>query len=371
MAVLWPQGLPGPQRQISRQLGSNLLSRELQSGRHEVRRFGRGAPHVLRAQLRLLHAQVPAFLQFYERDCNLGLNWFAADWLPLLGYAAHVARFAGYPQRKGVGTLYSDFSVALHVKRADSVGVDTVWPLAGPGVPGVDALYDSVVLLLNAKGRFGSSKAIRDETGRTLINQGIWIQADADGGRSMRFDGSGYLHTPAAEAFYPTYNPHPLPTYKLWVEAWVWFDDVPSSGAANRIVGFDNGCSYSSVTWGLQTYNGRLCAMSWPSRSGGVILPILGPVVQPHTWHHVAVELATSVNNRFGITPFVDGLAYSGSNASSHPPAPASPLGIGQWGNCPGSRLRGAIRGLRITKSTTGRYSSYGFTPPALPFPEQ
>lgn len=126
--VSWPAALPWPIFQSSGELGSNLLSRELQSGRRESRRFGSGAPDVWRVQLRVRHDQAQSFLDFYERVTNMGLNWFAAPWLSHLGYEDHMARIVGYPSRKGVGSLHSDFAVTIHVKPAAKVWPDTTWP---------------------------------------------------------------------------------------------------------------------------------------------------------------------------------------------------------------------------------------------------
>lgn len=137
MTVTWPETLPGPLASSLRvSAGTNAARRRTQSGRVEVRRFGAGAPDMVDATFRLLHADVAAFRHFHERTCNLGLNWFTAPWLAALGYLEHCARIVGHPRRTGKGTLYSDYACRLAVRPLAEAWADTFWPaeaIAGPG----------------------------------------------------------------------------------------------------------------------------------------------------------------------------------------------------------------------------------------------
>lgn len=123
----WPDNLPGPMRAISVQAGSNLVSRAVQSGRREIRRFGSGAPDKVTVQFRLFNTDVAAFEYFFNRTANLGINWFTADWLPAMGYSSHSARILGYPKRKAAGAVYSDYSVTLLIMETVYCPEDTAW----------------------------------------------------------------------------------------------------------------------------------------------------------------------------------------------------------------------------------------------------
>jgi hypothetical protein len=131
--VEWPSMLPSPYIVINSELGNNTLRRKLQSGRQEVRRYGAGAPDQFSATFRLVRDDVAAFIHFYERTSNMGLNWFSAPWiLTDLGYTDYLARIVGYPKRAGHGKLYSDFSVTLHIKKMSTCWPDTTWPELAP-----------------------------------------------------------------------------------------------------------------------------------------------------------------------------------------------------------------------------------------------
>lgn len=133
--VAWPENLPPPLRDnLSTTQGDNAVRRSTQSGRVEVRKFGSGAPDEITCTFRLFGAaEVETFEYFFSHEANLGVNWFSASWLTLLGYAGHAARIVGYPRRTGHGTIYSDYAVTLHVKPSASVRADTEWPVEGPG----------------------------------------------------------------------------------------------------------------------------------------------------------------------------------------------------------------------------------------------
>ena len=133
----WPENLPGPNRTLPIEAGTNTKSRNLQSGRLEVRRFGSGAPDRATVVFRLFNEDVSAFLYFFDRQTNLGVNWFSAAWLPAMGYSDHKARILGRPKRKAAGVHYSDFSATLLIKAADDCPEsDTFWLSRGTGGEG-------------------------------------------------------------------------------------------------------------------------------------------------------------------------------------------------------------------------------------------
>lgn len=134
--AIWPDNLPGPCRTISIQAGNNTVVRKLQSGRREVRRFGAAAPDRATVQFRLFNEDVAAFEYFFDRQTNLGANWFSAPWLPALGYDDHRARILGYPKRKAKGTRFSDYSVNLLIAETAYVPEDVFWLSAGTGGSG-------------------------------------------------------------------------------------------------------------------------------------------------------------------------------------------------------------------------------------------
>lgn len=127
----WPENLPGPLRAISIRPGDNTLRQQWQSGRADVRRFGAGAPDQVSVQFRLFNEDCAAFEYWFNRDANLGVNWFTAPWLAGMGYDSHKARILGYPKRKGKGVRYSDYSVALLIQAASACPDDTLWPSEG------------------------------------------------------------------------------------------------------------------------------------------------------------------------------------------------------------------------------------------------
>lgn len=139
MAVTWPETLPPIERgDLSVTPLSNSVRTKKLSGRTEVRTYGSGAWAKGVGTLRLPNDLVATLQSFYARTCNMGLNWFTADWLSTMGYTSHVARFVNYPRRKGKGVFKSDFSVRLLIAPATAVWDDTEWPSAGPGEPGSD-----------------------------------------------------------------------------------------------------------------------------------------------------------------------------------------------------------------------------------------
>ena len=130
----WPENLPGPVRTIAVQAGNNINRQQWQSGRADNRRFGAGAPDRVSVQFRVLNSDAKAFEYFFHRSANLGVNWFSAPWLSGMGYSSHVARVLGYPKRKGVSGLWSDYSATLLIQNAAYVPSDSEWPSEGPGV---------------------------------------------------------------------------------------------------------------------------------------------------------------------------------------------------------------------------------------------
>ena len=130
----WPAGLPAPQKKISITPGDTRIERRLQSGRTEFRRFGDGKPDQVKVLIRLMWAQWDTLKEFYERDLNLGLNWFSASWLAGLGYSEHKAKILGYPREVARQGYYVDIVCTLMVQKTVwIIGEDTAWPCAATG----------------------------------------------------------------------------------------------------------------------------------------------------------------------------------------------------------------------------------------------
>lgn len=136
MAVAWPAALPAPQRSGLRIVPTpDAKARLTQSGRKEVRRWGKGGGDTITCSLRLWsdhpdHGdQVATFKRFWDRDLNFGLNWIDADWLETgLGYSGYYLRIIGYSPLQARGTIYSDYSVTFSVKPMSALWADTAWP---------------------------------------------------------------------------------------------------------------------------------------------------------------------------------------------------------------------------------------------------
>lgn len=124
----WPVHIPGPSKTFSIVLGSGTVTRKAQSGRTDRCCWGSGFPDTITAQIRVPNEDVADFQDFFKVQLNWGINWFTAYWLPLFGYSTHVAKFAKFPKRKGVGPLYCDYSVVFHVILASQAPADTAWP---------------------------------------------------------------------------------------------------------------------------------------------------------------------------------------------------------------------------------------------------
>lgn len=129
----WPATLPCPQKKPTITPGSTLKRRKLQSGRTEVRRFGDGAPDTVQVIIRFMGNDFAEFEHFYARDLNMGINYFDAPWLVLMGYEAHKARILGYLQRNGKRPFYDEYSITLLVQRAEWCFEDVGWPSAAQG----------------------------------------------------------------------------------------------------------------------------------------------------------------------------------------------------------------------------------------------
>lgn len=147
MAVAWPATLPAPLRAgLTVTPNPDVKARITQSGRKELRRWGKGGGDTLTCTLRLWNNhpahgdQVAKFKRYWSRDLNMGLNWINADWLETgLGYAACYLRIIGYSQRRAVGTLYSDYSVSFNIRPVASAWTDTEWPSGSSGASQVTA----------------------------------------------------------------------------------------------------------------------------------------------------------------------------------------------------------------------------------------
>ena len=131
--AIWLSTLPAPEKRLAVEPVDTRTIRDLESGRKEIRNFGSDAPDKVTCIFRLQGSLIDSFNHFYDRDLDSGVNWFAADWLPLMGYPDHKARFLGRPEVVGHYPFYSDVSATLLVQRAVYVPDDVFWPCAGPG----------------------------------------------------------------------------------------------------------------------------------------------------------------------------------------------------------------------------------------------
>jgi hypothetical protein len=149
----WPAGLPAPQKKISITPGDTRVERKLQSGRTEFRRFGAGKPDQAKILIRLLWSQWDTFKHFYERDLNLGTNWFSASWLTILGYNEHKVKFLGYPREVARQGYYIDITCTLLIQKTTwIIGADTEWPCAttGGGAPPVPTWSENAAIYCDA-----------------------------------------------------------------------------------------------------------------------------------------------------------------------------------------------------------------------------
>ncbi len=125
----WPPGLNGPENDAQVKPGTNLFRRKLESGRTEVRRFGSGAPDVVTLSFYFSETDIETFTVWYDWDLNLGSNWFTADWLSIIGYTSHAARFLGHPKYTGKrGEEWRVSATVIVQKTAWVFSDDTTWP---------------------------------------------------------------------------------------------------------------------------------------------------------------------------------------------------------------------------------------------------
>ena len=185
----WPDSLPAPLRSISVTAGSNMSRQEWQSGRADNRRFGSGAPDRVKVQLRLHYTQIPTFEYWYNRDANMGINWFTADWLANLGYTSHMARLVGYPKLKGKSTVYADYTMTLLVQEAIYCPDDTEWP-SGGGESGDTPAVNANVMELDYTGNYTDS-GVAGVKVRGPYNSGFYKIVITSTGSLLMISGTG------------------------------------------------------------------------------------------------------------------------------------------------------------------------------------
>jgi len=87
MAENWPSTVPAPLIEgATMDAGTTIVTRKLQFGLTEVRRFGSGAPDIWTLSWALTLDQYTAFLNFYNTTLDSGVIPFVAAWLEDLGY---------------------------------------------------------------------------------------------------------------------------------------------------------------------------------------------------------------------------------------------------------------------------------------------
>jgi len=135
MAIEWPNTLPAPLRQnIVIRPNTSIKTMVCQSGRKVLRRFGASKPDTMQCTVRLfkkhhVHGdQVRIFEKFYDRSCNLGMNWIAATWLEKIGYTDHYFKISGKMSGAVIDTKYRDYSLTLYIQKKEACWADTSWP---------------------------------------------------------------------------------------------------------------------------------------------------------------------------------------------------------------------------------------------------
>lgn len=87
MATNWPSTIPAPlTEEVSIDVGTTAVRRQLQSGRVEVRQFGASPPDMVTLPWKMTPDELAAFHTFYEDTLDNGVGTFTATWLEDLGY---------------------------------------------------------------------------------------------------------------------------------------------------------------------------------------------------------------------------------------------------------------------------------------------
>lgn len=219
-----------------------------------------------------------------------------------------------------------------------------------------DPHWGNVAMLLHFDGPNGSTTFTDSSSShKSVVASGsaqISTARSKFGGASGLF-GGGYLSTPSHASLYPALADD------FTVECWAY---ITAYGATvMRVAGF---ASYAggNETWSLNVESdGRLGFTIYDSswRSGSTS----AGSVPLNEWVHLC-----GVKSGDSVLAFVNGA--KGANVGTlvgNPIAPASPLGIGRFGDYAGQYFIGSIDEFRITKGVA-RYTA-DFTPPAASFP--
>lgn len=122
----WPASLPSPRRTAAVRPGKRMSETAMLSGRRVVRNWGALPPDTLTVQLTVRETEEATLRYFWNR---VGMNgiWFTADWLTIVGYDNHKARFLGYPKRKGIAASVSSYLITFLVQQSDLCNDPPQW----------------------------------------------------------------------------------------------------------------------------------------------------------------------------------------------------------------------------------------------------
>jgi hypothetical protein len=127
--------LPGPLRNsVQITAGTTTKTRETETGRIEMRRFGSSMPDMAEISIQVDDDQVGTFEYFFQRTCNRGLNWFDAEWLSDFGYDDHRARILGKPKRNFTDKNVNLYTFTILIRPASECPADIFWPTGKEGV---------------------------------------------------------------------------------------------------------------------------------------------------------------------------------------------------------------------------------------------
>lgn len=187
MAIAWPGTLPAPLRSgLKITPNPDARARATQSGRKEIRRWGKGKGDTLTCTLRLWknhpqHGDQVAILErFWDRELNFGRNWIDADWLETgLGYTGCYLRLIGYSRIQGTGQLYVDYAVSFEIKAFGLAPAEDSHWLAGIYVQAVHDFSNAAIWVAadlpqtgcSSEWPDGTTLSARNITGARLISE--------------------------------------------------------------------------------------------------------------------------------------------------------------------------------------------------------
>jgi len=220
-----------------------------------------------------------------------------------------------------------------------------------------DPYWNSVVLAMHMDGTNGST-TFTDQKGNTVTASGNAQISTAQfaplngNGSSALFDGSGdYLTIPTSTSF-------DVGSGDFCIEFW-----LRSTGGWSGLVSRDAGTFATAGNWYLYMQSGYVAFFPISYSSGAPLLTSSGVTVNNGAWHHVAL-----VRNGSNWVIADDGISRASATWSGAMATTTNGLRVGNDATQAGDDFSGNIDDLRFTKGFA-RYTSFPFTPPAAPFP--